>query len=265
MGQEDKRSTALLGPDDPPPFSVINPEGGASFLLIGDHAGDAVPAALDGLGVSAAERARHIGWDIGTARLGALLAEALDAPFVAQTYSRLVIDCNRDPDAGDAIPALSDGTAIPANAVLSPADRAARIAAVHAPYHAAISAVIAHRTASGIPPVLVALHSFTPVMAGTARPWHVGVLHDGGDTRFALALLAALQTEPGLIVGDNEPYRMDGTDHSVPRHAYPPRLPYVELEIRQDLLASEADCARWTALLERLLPAALPFAATLPI
>lgn len=256
---------ALLGPDDPPPFSIINPEGRASFLLIGDHAGDAVPASLNGLGVSTADRARHIGRDIGTARLGTLLAEALDAAFVAQTYSRLVIDCNRDPDAADAMPAVSDGTAIPANAMLSAAERAARIAAIHAPYHAAIAALIAHRTADGRPPVLVALHSFTPVMAGIARPWHVGVLHEGGDTRFARAMLAALWAEPDLTVGDNEPYRMDATDHSVPRHAFPAGLLYLELEIRQDLLVSGADVAGWSARLARLLPAALPFAATLPI
>lgn len=265
MAQEDIRPTALIGPDDPPPFTIINPEGRASFLLIGDHAGDAVPARLEGLGVSAAERARHIGRDIGTARLGMLLAAAIDAPFVAQTYSRLVIDCNRDPAAADAMPAISDGTAIPANAVLSPADRAERISAIHAPYHAAIATLIAHRLANGSPVALVSLHSFTPVMRGTARLWHVGVLHDGGDTRFALAMLAALRAEPGLIVGDNEPYRMDATDHSVPRHAYPAGLPYLELEIRQDLLASGTDCAGWAARLARLLPAALPFAGTLPI
>ncbi|AHE56992.1 hypothetical protein NX02_27025 [Sphingomonas sanxanigenens DSM 19645 = NX02] len=259
------RRTALIGPDDPPPFTIINPEGQASFLLIGDHAGDAVPASLDGLGVSAAERARHIGRDIGTARLGMLLAAALDAPFVAQTYSRLVIDCNRDPASTDAMPAVSDGTVIPANAALSPADRAARTCAIHAPYHAAIAALIAHRLASERRIVLISLHSFTPVMGGIGRPWHAGVLHDGGDTRFARAMLAALRTEPDLLVGDNEPYRMDATDHSVPRHAYPTGLPYLELEIRQDLLVSGAGVAGWAARLARLFRAALPFAATSPI
>ncbi|WP_429596367.1 N-formylglutamate amidohydrolase [Sphingomonas zeicaulis] len=265
MAQEDMRPAALIGPDDPPPFTIINPEGRASFLLIGDHAGDAVPARLDGLGVSPAERDRHIGRDIGTARLGMLLAAALDAPFVAQTYSRLVIDCNRDPNAADAMPAVSDGTVIPGNAALSAADRADRIVAIHAPYHAAIATLIAHRRANGSAVVLVSLHSFTPVMGGIARPWHAGVLHDAGDTRFARAMLAALDSEPDLIVGDNQPYRMDATDHSVPRHAYPAQLPYLELEIRQDLLASGQDIAGWAARLARLLPAALPFAATLPI
>ena len=114
----------LLGPDDVSPFVVVNPSGGSSFLLLGDHAGRAVPASLAGLGLGPEAMERHIAWDIGIAGLGERLASALDACFIRQTYSRLVIDCNRQPGAADAAPAVSDGTAIPGNVGLSEADMA---------------------------------------------------------------------------------------------------------------------------------------------
>ena len=236
----------LLTADDPTPVVVLNPAAPSPFLLTGDHAGIAIPKSLDRLGLSDADLARHIACDIGVAAIGRLLAEQLDAVFIHQAYSRLVIDCNRDPAAPDAMPAVSDGTAIPGNIALSgDDDRATRVAAIHAPYHAAIAAEIARREALGQPTIFVALHSFTPVMAGVARPWDIGILHDGGDPTFARAVLAALAAQPGFVTGDNEPYHMDDTDHSVPRHAYPRRLPYVEVEFRQDHLAAAGGPALW--------------------
>src|ERR1700710_2086103 len=164
-------SQMLLSADDPPPVSVTNASGTSPFLLIGDHAGNRVPAILGSLGLPEREMSRHIAWDIGIAGLGERLSAALDATFIQQAYSRLVIDCNRDPQAADAIPAASDGTAIPGNRDLSRADRAARMAAIHAPYQAAIAAELARRDAAGSAAVLVSLHSFTPIMGGVARPW----------------------------------------------------------------------------------------------
>lgn len=245
----------VLDPDEPDAVAAVNPLGASPFLLIGDHAGNRVPRRLAGLGVGDADRARHIGWDIGIRALGEGLAGRLDATFIHQRYSRLVIDCNRDPAAADAMPEASDGTRVPGNAGLDDAARAARVAAIHAPYHAAIAGEIARRAAAGRPTVLVALHSFTPTMAGVARPWHVGILHDGANDAFARALLARLRGCAGLTVGDNAPYRMDGIDYTVPRHAFPARLPYAEIEIRQDLLADAAGIAAWTDLLAELLPA----------
>ena len=253
-------SQTLLGTEDAAPVRVINPKGASSFLLIGDHAGNAVPKALGSLGLSDAELARHIGWDIGIGELGALLSEKLDAVFVRQSYSRLVIDCNRSPSQPDLIAEVSDGTVVPGNAGLGEADRAARFAEIHTPYQAAIAAEIARRDAAGMTTVLVALHSFTPAMKGAlrdqARPWHIGILHDGGDTAFAHALLDVLRDEADLVVGDNEPYRMDLIDYTIPRHAYPQRRPYAEIEVRQDLLADSAGCAAWADRLARVLPAA---------
>jgi predicted N-formylglutamate amidohydrolase len=261
-------SQSLLTTEDTSPVTVINPAGASSFLLIGDHAGKAVPARLGSLGLSHAELSRHIGWDIGVGELGAALAERLDAVFVRQTYSRLVIDCNRSPDQPDVIAAVSDGTVVPGNAALSEADRAARFREIHEPYHAAIDAELARRDTLGLPTTLIALHSFTPMMSGPlrdqARPWQIGILHDGGDTRFAQALLAVLRTEGDLTVGDNEPYRMDLIDYTIPRHAYPARG-YAEIEIRQDLLGSAEGCAAWADRLARLLPVALERVAAHPI
>ena len=253
-------SQTLLGTEDAAPVRVINPKGASSFLLIGDHAGNAVPKALGSLGLSDAELARHIGWDIGIGELGALLSEKLDAVFVRQSYSRLVIDCNRSPSQPDLIAEVSDGTVVPGNAGLGEAERAARFAEIHTPYQAAIAAEIARRDAAGMTTVLVALHSFTPAMKGAlrdqARPWHIGILHDGGDTAFAHVLLDVLRDEADLVVGDNEPYRMDLIDYTIPRHAYPQRRPYAEIEVRQDLLADSAGCAAWADRLARVLPAA---------
>lgn len=241
------------GPATPAPVTVFNPQRRSPFLLLGDHAGIAIPAALGTLGLGAPDLARHIACDIGVKGLGEALAERLDAVFVHQRYSRLVVDCNRDPRAPDAIPERSDGTIIPGNVGLDATARAARVATVHAPYQAAIAAEIARRAE---PPILVSLHSFTPVMAGQPRPWDVGILHDAGDARFARAMLAALAARGDLVVGDNEPYRMDSIDYTVPRHAYPAGLAYAEIEVRQDLLADGAGQQRWAAILAEALRAA---------
>ena len=228
----------LLGPDDPHPVALSNPAAASSFLLVGDHAGVATPAALGNLGVSPADWARHIACDLGSRALGEALSQRLDARFIQQRYSRLVIDCNRDPGHRDAIAPVSDGTTIPGNLGLSEEQRRQRVAEIHAPYHRAIRAELGWREDRASPRILVSLHSFTPVWQGHARPWLAGVLHAGGADRFALAVLARLTDQLGAAIGDNAPYRLDETDYTVPLHAIGPGLAYVELEIRQDLLAS---------------------------
>jgi predicted N-formylglutamate amidohydrolase len=244
----------LLGPDDPAPFRLFNAQGSSPFLLIGDHAGSAVPAVLGNLGLDDTERGRHIAIDIGVFGLGHALARLLDAPFLHQVYSRLVIDCNRDPARTDAIPIWSDGTRIGGNEGLDDAARAARIAAIHAPYHKAISELIDARQAVGRETILISLHSFTPCLEGIARPWKIGILHWIGNAGFSLAMLGALRLNAGLIVGDNEPYAMDATDYTVPFHAFPSALRYAEIEIRQDLIEDVANQELWA---KRILIAAL--------
>ena len=248
----------LLAAADPPPFSVHRDAGRSPFLLIADHAGQAVPAKLAGLGLPRHELDRHIGWDIGIAGTTARLAAALDACAILQTYSRLVIDCNRPLHAHSSIAESSDGTAVPGNAGLDDAGRRQRAAEIFAPYHARIEAELDRRARECRPTVLVAMHSFTPSMNGHQRPWHAGVLYQR-DARFAHALLQALRDEGDLVVGDNAPYSVsDATDYAIPVHAERRGLPYVELEIRQDLIAAAAGQAAWAARLARLLASLQP-------
>ncbi|HEX4197890.1 MAG TPA: N-formylglutamate amidohydrolase [Caulobacteraceae bacterium] len=246
-------SNALLGPGDPSPAIVVNPGGPAPFLLLGDHAGRRVPQRLGDLGLPPEAFERHIAWDIGVAGVGERLAAALDAPFIRQAYSRLVIDCNRVPGAEDSVPEISDGQSIPGNLHLNPADRAARRDEIYAPYQAAISAALDQR--DGRPTLLVSLHSFTPVFQGFARPWRFGVLHrnDSGLSRRALAWLRAAF---GEAAGDNQPYAMDGIDNTIPLHADARGLDYLELEMRQDLVADAAGQDEVAAVVARLLRAA---------
>jgi predicted N-formylglutamate amidohydrolase len=257
MGMPDERSThpskirRLLGDGDASPVTVINPDGRSPFLLIGDHAGNAIPTALGTLGVSDHDRQRHIAWDIGTAVLGAELARVLDATFIHQRYSRLVIDCNRAPDRADAIPEASDGSNIPGNVDLTPEDRTRRIAEIHEPYQRAIADTIEARRREG-GTTLVSLHSFTPRMAGMDRPWHVGVLHDGANDGFALKVLIACGRNR-----TSSSYVMDDTDHTVPRHAFSQCLPYVELEVSQACLVDARGVARWGEVLAECLQASL--------
>lgn len=250
-------ASALLTPRDPSPVRVENPAGSSPFLLIGDHAGRAVPERLRILGLDGAELARHIGWDIGVRDLGICLASALDATFIHQAYSRLVVDCNRAPDGDRAILQVSDGTEIPGNRDLDADAVDRRIAEIHTPYHLAIGRELDKRRATGRPSVLIALHSFTDRMAGVVRPWQAGILHGGGDARFAGTLLARLREIEGLEVGDNQPYRLDSIDYTIPLHAFPGLLPYAEIEIRQDLLATPEGIARWCDLMRSTLCAAL--------
>ncbi len=247
---------SLLGTDDPPPVIVTNPQGRSSFLLVCDHAGRRVPSRLGDLGVAPADWDRHIAWDIGIAGVCAALAPLLDAVCIEQVFSRLVIDCNRRPGHPTSIPPASDGTAVPGNLKLTETDKAARVEAIFRPYHDAIAAEIDRRRDLGQPTILIAMHSFTPVFGGISRVWQAGVLHNR-DPRLGRAL-AALLTQAGYHVGDNEPYSLsDESDYTVPVHAERRGLPYVELEIRQDLIAEQTGQAYWATLLSRLLPAAL--------
>jgi predicted N-formylglutamate amidohydrolase len=225
--------------------------------MVCDHAGRAIPRRLDTLGLPAAALEEHIAWDIGALGLSRRLAEALDAGLVHQTYSRLVIDCNRAPDHPGSIVTVSDGSTIPGNLGLGTHETKTRRKEVFEPYHARIAAELDDRQARGVPTLLVCIHSFTPRMAGFERPWHVGVLHLG-DSPASTALLERLRRDDGLVVGDNEPYAMDGTDYTAPVHRRGRGIDAVELEVRQDLLQDPASAHRIADLFIRLLPTVAP-------
>jgi len=247
-----QQQPSLLGSADPEVYTVHQAQGRSPFVLLADHAGRAIPSALTGLGLDPSELDRHIGWDIGIAGTTRALAERLDAWAIEQTYSRLLIDCNRPLGSPTLIPEISDHTRIPGNASLSDTQRQQRIDAIHAPYHARIEAELDARRAQGRPTLLVMMHSFTPSMNGYDRPWHAGVLYHR-DTRFAHALLQALRDEDDLVVGDNEPYSVSSTsDYAVPVHGEGRGLVHVELEIRQDLIADAAGQIAWADRLARV-------------
>ncbi len=251
-------SAPLPGPHDPPAFEVLNAQGRSPWLLIADHAGQRVPQPLAQLGLPQAELDRHIGWDIGIAGVTTRLAWMLDAFAITQTYSRLVIDCNRPLDAPSSIPTVSDGTAIPGNRDLAPAARQTRIDGIFLPYHRRIAAELDRRHDAGQPTLLLAMHSFTPRMDGSDRPWHAGVLYQR-DPRLAHAVRDALRADPALVVGDNQPYSVsDATDYAVPVHGERRGLPHVELEIRQDLIADAAGQQQWAQRLLSILNALAP-------
>lgn len=243
-----------LEPTDPPPFDVKE-SGGSEFILLCDHAGRKLPQALGSLGLPESELARHIAWDIGARGLSHALAVRLDAWAIWQTYSRLLIDCNRPLSSPDSIPIRSEDTIILGNLEVSPEEARLRAEHIFEPYHARIRRELDERVALGRAPVLLFVHSFTPIYRGVERLLHAGVLYHN-DTRIALPLLEALRSEPGLEVGDNEPYRASPlTDYGLVEHAEKRGLAYVELEVRQDLIAEPEGQAEWAERLARVLVA----------
>lgn len=235
-----------------PPVLELNRDGNSLFVLACDHYGRLIPPSLRGLGIDEAQARRHIAWDIGIAGVAERMSTALDAHLIAQRYSRLVIDCNRPPEAASSIPVLSEATTIPGNERLSDDETKLRRELIFEPYHARIARVLDARHASRRPTVLIALHSFTPVYAGVARPWHIGTLYHC-DERLPKLLLAALRAEGDLVAGDNEPYAVsDASDHTIPVHGEARGLMHTGIEIRQDLIGDSAGETSWAERLTRI-------------
>jgi predicted N-formylglutamate amidohydrolase len=250
----DDSIASLLSEDEPASVVIDHLDGCSDLFLVCDHAGRRMPRRLGQLGVSDADMDRHIAYDIGAAAVALQLADAMDATLIRQVYSRLVIDCNRDPSVPSSIPEISEVTPIPGNVGLSDAQRASRHVEIFQPYHDAIAAALDARGSRGRPTALVAVHSFTPIYKGEVRPWHAGALYNR-DARLSLILKRLLEEEGSLVIGDNEPYFVsDLTDYTIPVHAERRGLPYLELEIRQDLIANEAGQVEWAERLIRLLP-----------
>jgi predicted N-formylglutamate amidohydrolase len=242
----------LLGTEDVPPVREYNEAGRSPFFLTCDHYGRLIPHALGDLGLPESERVRHIGWDIGIAGVAESLSQQLDAHLIVQRYSRLVIDCNRPPHVASSIPRISEATTIPGNEGISSEHAATRRAEIFDPYHRRIDEIIEQRRSAGMPTVLVSLHSFTPVYAGIARPWHIGTLYQR-DRNLPPLLLKWLRAEGDLVVGDNEPYAVsDETDYTIPVHAEARGLMNTGIEIRQDLISEPAGEKAWADRLARI-------------
>lgn len=243
----------LIGPDEPAPFEILNPDGSAPFLLVCDHASRVIPSSLNRLGLADWVLERHVACDIGAKALTIALSERFDAVAVLAGYSRLVVDLNRQLHDSSAFIKVSDGIAIPGNIELTEAERQQRIDALFDPYHAAISDTLKRMTErSGHAdqvPALISIHTCTPVYNRVVRRWHVGIMWDK-DHRIAKPLLANLEEVPDLCVGDNEPYSgAHPNDFTIDYHAEQYGLPCVGVEVRQDLVDSAEGAAHWSQVL----------------
>ena len=241
-----------------PPFVIDGAERPGRWVVTCDHASNHVPAEVAGgdLGLPKADMARHIAFDPGAEGVARALARHLDSPVISSRFSRLVIDPNRGEDDPTLLMKLYDGTVIPANRHADADEVTRRLDLYHRPYHKALDGLIAARNA----PVIVAIHSFTPQFRGRSpRPWHVGVLY-AGDSRLALPLLARLNAQPDLCVGDNQPYSGHLPGDALDRHGVQAGRPHVLVEVRNDLIETTEQQKAWGARLAPMLDAALRIA-----
>lgn len=231
-------------------FTVIGEDRPGRWLVTCDHASNHVPDWVnDGtLGIPRADMARHIAWDVGAAGLARELGQLLDSPVLLSDFSRLVIDPNRGEDDPTLVMQLYDGTIIPANRHISPEAVEHRLDRLYRPYHAAYARLAALHPQR----VILAVHSFTPCLRGRPpRPWHVGVLYSHLDERLSKPLIARLQQEADLCIGDNEPYSGHLPGDAIDRHALRLGRLNTLVELRNDLIDDPASQAHWAA---RLVP-----------
>jgi predicted N-formylglutamate amidohydrolase len=240
------------------PVVVENPDGVGPVVIVCDHASNRIPAEYASFGFDDDALQTHIAWDPGALAVSRFLSAELDAPLIWPDVSRLVIDCNRAADVLSLIVTESEGRPVAANMGLSGAERARRLDTIHGAYHAAIEACLAERRESRLPTSLIAIHSYTPIFLGKARPWQVGVLFDD-DRRVADLLISGLKADPSLTVGINEPYSpADHVYYTVARHARPRDLPAAMIEIRNDEIGNEAGQRSWANRLANILLAVKP-------
>lgn len=234
------------------PIETIDGAVSSGFLFLADHASNALPAEYGSLGLPTTELQRHIGWDPGTADITRALAARFAAPAVLTRFSRLLIDPNRGETDPTLIMRLSDGAVVPGNARVDAGERERRLERFHRPYHRAVAAAIDRALAAGEPPIIVSMHSYTPVWRGYPRPWHCGILWDK-DPRLPRALFEGLGRDATLVVGDNEPYDGALRDDTMFRHATARGLAHAIIEVRQDLIGHAEGAAEWAARLGDIL------------
>lgn len=225
-------------------YDLCNPTGTAPLLLVCDHATAIIPEDYEGLGLDPALLQRHVAWDIGAAEVARQLSSILDAPAVLTRFSRLLIDPNRPYDHPTLVAPESDGITVPGNQNLSPQDVEHRIEKFHRPYHDAIEAQLRRLCTGGRVPAVIAIHSFTPEMAGVQRPWQLGLLWNQ-DPRVRDGILSALRDDQSIIVGDNEPYTGRTHNYTVDRHGGDHGRPHISLEVRQDLIDTSSGAQSW--------------------
>jgi len=234
-----------------------NADAAGPFLFVCEHAAAAIPKRWGDLGLSAEQRAAHIAWDPGALGVARGLAERLNGVLIHAPVSRLVYDCNRAPDMAGAMPAKSEIHDIPGNAALTPEERLARTEAVYLPWVNGLHGLIARRIALGLRPVIITVHSFTPVYFGKPRRVEFGIIHDA-DPALAAAIHSQARKQTRLNAEMNSPYSAaDDVTHTLRLHAIPYGLPNAMLEIRNDLIATPEAEAAMADLLAPILSAAL--------
>lgn len=251
-----KKILRLLRPKEAPPARIENPKGRASCLIVCDHASNVIPLSLKDLGVSKADRQKHIAWDPGTEDIGRYLSKKLDAPAVFASYSRLVVDLNRGHDDIECMREIYDHIEVPGNKNLSDEQRAQRLDELFWPYHETIDAELRRFLSNGRVPMLLSIHSFTPEMDGFKRPWEIGILWNE-EEGIARQLAENLRAQnPGMVVGENEPYSLKAYNkNTINTHAEARGLPYVIVEFRQDLVGTKTGAEKWAKIfLEALQP-----------
>lgn len=235
---------AAIGGLDSEAAEILSPGAASPVIVLCDHADNRLPGEYGDLGLPAGQFERHIAYDIGAAGVARRLSGLLGAAAILSRWSRLLIDLNRGLDDPTLIMRLSDGAVIPGNRHLDAAERERRVARFYRPYHTAISRLIDERLERGIAPVLLSIHSFTPVWRSSARVWHTGILWDK-DPRLAVPLIAALRGDPALVVGDNEPYTGKLHGDTLWQHGTCRGLAHAIVEIRQDLIADGVGQLEW--------------------
>jgi predicted N-formylglutamate amidohydrolase len=242
----------LLGPDEPPPFETANAGGRAPILLVCDHASNRIPAALANLGLDEAALELHVACDIGAGDITRDLAALLDAPAILANYSRLVVDLNRPPEHPTSVLETSDDVAVPGNRDLAAGAREERLAALYRPYHRAVGNRLKDMARRGPPPMVLAVHTFTPRLGGEDRRWHAGILYNR-DPRLAHALIEGLSASGDIVVGDNEPYSGRTLFHTLDVHAGATGLAHAGVEVRQDLVMELGRARAWAERLAAVL------------
>lgn len=235
------------------PFKTLDGSLESGLLLICDHASNGLPERYGTLGLGVAQFERHIAYDIGVEALVEKLARALGCPAVLSQFSRLLIDPNRGGDDPTLVMRLSDGAIIPGNRDVDVEEVGVRTQDFYTPYHDAIDRQIERFMAHDTSPVILSIHSFTPHWHGVAREWHSAVLWDK-DPRFAIPLIAALEGEQDLVIGDNQPYSGRLKGDCLYQHGTMRGISHGLLEIRQDLISDEAGIDQWADRLLRILP-----------
>ncbi len=243
----------LLDEQDGAPVSIINAHGRGNVLLVCEHASRHLPQSLGTLGLADDGLNAHIAWDPGALAISKLLSSRLDAALIFQNFSRLAYDCNRPPQAVDAMPMHSEIFEIPGNVNLSEGERQQRLDEIYRPFEAALSSHIRLRQKAGSQPVLVTIHSFTPIYRGVTREVEIGIMHDA-DSRLADAMLMPGQAGDGFILRRNEPYGPEhGVTHTLKEHGLANGLLNVMIEVRNDLLTSEENQRVMADFLARLI------------